>query len=213
MRAPCCGLFTGRVGLSHSLVASGHTDAHVLSSGSSVTWLSQNYMASLLLYTGGQAVTKVSPGLRRGDKEFSSLWEIRSRRVGRTGMWRTDLLRTSLENTTSCTRDHHLKTGCVTMTEGFGGNGDCVSKASTMVQIPRCIGFDCQHLPLLCGSSALGEFDDLHCQQPWWDDKPWMLYSLFQFNLNFKWKYSWSTVFQVYSKVILLYIWNLHACA
>ena len=50
------------------------------------------------------------------------------------------------------------------------GNGDCVSKASTMVQTLRClalsIGFDSQHLPLLCKSSALGEFDDLHCQQP-----------------------------------------------
>ena len=86
MRAPCCGLFTGRVELSHSPVASRHADAHVLSSGSSVIWLSQNHVASLLLYTEGQAVTKVSPGLRRGDKEFSSSWEIRSRRVGRMGI-------------------------------------------------------------------------------------------------------------------------------
>ena len=127
----------------------------------------QNYVASLLLYTGGQAVTKVNPGLRRGDKEFSSSGEIRSRRVGRIGVQRTDLSRTFLETTTSCTRDHHLKTSCVNVTVGFGGNGDCVCKAPTMVQTPRCLalntGFDSQHLPLLCGSSALGESDDLHC--------------------------------------------------
>ena len=170
IRAPCCGLFTGRAGLSHSMVASGYWDAYVLSSGPLGTWLAQNYLASLLLCTGGQAVTKINPGLRRGDKEFSSSGEIRSRRVGRIGAQRKDLSRTFLETTTSCTQDHHLKTGCVNVTVRFGGNGDCVCKAPTMVQTPRCLAlntaFDSQHVPLLCGSSALGESDDLHCQQP-----------------------------------------------
>ena len=170
IRAPCCGLFTGRAGLSHSMVASGYWDAYVLSSGPLGTRLAQNYLASLLLCTGGQAVTNVNPGLRRGDKEFSSSGEIRSRRVGRIGAQRKDLSRTFLETTTSCTQDHHLKTGCVNVTVRFGGNGDCVCKAPTMVQTPRCLAlntaFDSQHLPLLCGSSALGESDDLLCQQP-----------------------------------------------
>lgn len=74
------------------------------------------------------------------------------------------------------------------MTVRFGAMGAVCPKLSNCgadSQVPALsIGFDSQHLPLLCGSSALGEFDGPSLSAA--SDgmiKPWMLYSLFQFNL------------------------------
>lgn len=90
--------FTGRVELSHSPVASRHTaDAHVLLPGSSVTWLSQNHVASLLLYIGGRVVTKCLPGLEEGRQGILLFMGNKVKKSRQDGDQRTDLLRTSLK--------------------------------------------------------------------------------------------------------------------